>query len=180
MNNVFDSSFVALVTEVLTAKCVGSECVTRTEVTEILGMPKKEWLISALLEENLLPDFEIRLGRHGGIARKGAEFVKKEATLDPEFVTLLNETLAKYVPSRDKGTTTRGVIAAKMGMPGSDTEAKISLAMKQSLCPGFASARAVGIFRTSEAPLLEVGEETPKPRKRNKKAKVDAQTLETV
>lgn len=131
----------------LAMRCVGSNAVASGEVCEAAGLEKKNApLISHLINAGFLPEYTCRPGRDGGVRRVDAPNEPKQR-VDPEFVRLLVGTLALLVPPLGQGSVTRGDIAKEMGLPGGDTETKISQCLALNLCPGYSSQRGRGIFR---------------------------------
>jgi hypothetical protein len=155
--------FVTKASEFLERTCVAgsAKAVPRSEVAEAGGLSKgNDALISQLIDAGLMPGWEIRLGRDGGVARVGEVRVKgsKASKLAPEFLTALNFVLNQHVPLDTKQPTNRNSIAKELvkhlASNGIEEDvlvlpARISEAIAAGLCDGFVSRRGSGIFRTS-------------------------------
>lgn len=169
INQIFAPSFITIVQDLLDQKCVSGAAVTRSDLCRYLdlsvpdsGDPKKnehlalvlDGVVGSLITLDVIPGFESRKGPGGGIGRVGekrAPVAKekevstvKEATYPEGFLSRLESTLNTMCV--DAKCFRRKDIAQQMGMPGSDTEALISSAIKDlsGLGARFESQRGIG------------------------------------
>ncbi len=143
----------------LNGKCpVGSGvAVNRKEVAVAGGLTEEsDALISALINANFMPDWRIRQGRDGGVCRVGEEpnrgpNVNKYGS---EWLACLMTCLNTVVSLDPKKPTPRDKVAYAMAaLTGEEIlklPNKISEAISLGKCPGFASKRGAGIYRTGE------------------------------
>ena len=128
MNSVFTTSFIASVQSALDENCpVGTgQCVTRTKLSEVLGLDSKLRLESALgvlVTSGTVTGYEVRKGPNGGIGRVGEKAAPKPSTpsapeLSDEFKTNLMAALESLCDAN--GTpVSRQVLADHLGLPKS-------------------------------------------------------------
>lgn len=151
--------FVANAERFLNERCpLGSGiAVNRKEVALAGGLTEEsDALISALINAGFMPNWRIRQGRDGGVCRVG-----EEPTRGPninkygsDWLSSLMTCLNNLVSLDPKKPTPRDKIAhALAAMTGEDVlkvPNKISEAISMGKCPGFASKRGAGIYRTGE------------------------------
>lgn len=140
-NDIFNPNFLDVVRTTLDKYCTNGKRLTRAELCKKLGLgDEMDQMMSILVNQKFLPGYSI--SKNSGI---GKESDSKESgpVLEADFLTALNQALVKLIPGG--GAVKRSELAQEMGMPGSDTEAKISAAFKKSLCPGYVCNRGSGI-----------------------------------
>lgn len=137
---------------------------SRAEVALAGGLTaENDVLISALIGAGFMPNWKIRQGRDGGVCRIGEEpnrgpNVNKYGS---EWLGQLVDCLNKIVSLDPKKPTPRDKVAYAMAaLTGEEIlklPNKISEAISLGKCPGFASKRGAGIYRTGavvEAPAV--------------------------
>lgn len=175
--NLFNKNFLGRLKKVLDTKCVGGVAVNREQLCQEMGLDPKmfQGTISALIHSGAVEGYEVKRGNYGGIgkvgeARKLPEGVKisrprKSEQFDPGFLKLVQETLVKLTSEHPEAFVRRLDVAKAMGMPGSDTENAISLAINSGKIPGYESKRGAGggIRRATPGgtPKVEKAEEVP-------------------
>lgn len=156
--NIVD--FVSVVDDFLVKTCVGAVTVPRGEVLRATGLPEKNaQLITELIDLGFLPGYKIRTGPGGGVCRLDAPEPQKSNKMDAAFLQDLLGVLETHVPPVSGGSVTRGQLAAHMGIPSGETEARISKAINAGHCPGFTSRRGLGVFRLPPVTLSADGVE---------------------
>lgn len=163
VKQIFDSNFVSSVQTLLDEKCVNGAALTRAELCKHLDLSVPddkqnlvlEGVIGALITLSVITGFESRKGPGGGIGKVGEKRVAspkekgaasaKEVTYPEGFLDKLDQTLSTMCAAGMKPAR-RKDIATAMAMPGSDTEALISAAIKDASGLGarYESQRGVG------------------------------------
>lgn len=139
----------------LEASTQAGETISREKLCEELGLDASfSGMISALVNSGAVDGYEIRRGPYGGIGKVGEkrppgslpriQRTKKSEMFDPGFLEKVSETL-EYLTEGDPTKYIRRVeVARAMGMPGSDVEAAISLALNSGKIEGYESRRGMG------------------------------------
>lgn len=155
-NSVFNKGFLGKLKRVLDTKCVSGETCTREQVCKDIGLDPNlyQGTISALVNSGLVEGYEIKRGPYGGIGKIGEKRppgsiqhptrTRKSEMFSQEFLELVTETLDEMTDADPSKFVRRIDVAEKMGMPGSDTENAISLAIHSGKVPGYESKRGVG------------------------------------
>jgi hypothetical protein len=194
----FTKNFLVQLRRVLDSKTTGGVAVTREQVCQELGLDSKifQGTISALVNSGQLEGYEIKRGSYGGIGKVGekhklpegvrAARPRKEESFSPEFVKLVSDTLEAMTEESPEKYVRRLDVAKAMGMPGSDTEDAISLALSSGKVPGYESKRGAGggIRRAQPGaepaakvePAAEVSPASARPEIFNNKNKTAAKT----
>lgn len=155
-NQLFTKNFLGRLKKVLDTKCAGGLAVNRESVCAELSLDPKLFAgtISALINSGAVEGYEIKRGTYGGIGKVGVARVlpegvvinrpRKSDQFDPEFVELVKNTLEEMTEEDPTAYVRRIDVAKKMGMPGSDVENAISLALASGKVPGYESKRGAG------------------------------------
>ena len=155
-NTLFTKNFLGRLKRVLDVKCAGGLACNRETVCQELSLDPKLFAgtISALINSGAVEGYEIKRGTYGGIGQKGVQRVlpegvvinrpKKSDHFDPEFVQLVRDTLEEMTEEDPTAYVRRIDVARKMGMPGSDVENAISLAINTGKVAGYESKRGAG------------------------------------
>lgn len=150
---IFNKIFLGKLKKILNDKCPPGTgtTVTREDACTALGLdPSFQSVISTLVNSGSVEGFEVRRGPWGGIGRVGEKRppgsmpgrTPKSEMFSDEFLTHLRETLER-VCEGDKFVTRR-TISKEMGMPGSEVEQAISLAIAAGKIPGYETKRGAG------------------------------------
>lgn len=168
---IFNKIFLGKLKKILNEKCVpgAGTTVTREDACGALGLdPSYQSVISTLVNSGAVEGFELRRGPWGGIGRVGEKRppgsipgrTPKSEMFSDEFLNHLRETLERVCEGEK--FVTRRTISKEMGMPGSEVEQAISLAISTGKIPGYETKRGAGGGIRREQPE-KIDEPTPEP-----------------
>lgn len=174
--NFLSELFCAGVTSALEELAPLGKVVSAADVCAYLGLPEEaKALVSIAVSGGACPGYAIAKGRgifredNGDAKLTRVSTVAKEATpkdpkevkgIDEDFVSSLANVLGNLAVG--SAAVPRRIVAHNMGLPGSDTEQRISAALAAGALPGWASkpGRNGGIYRLEAlAPSDEPSEE---------------------